>query len=165
VRHLKLIGKISLSQDDVRRTLSVFGSALAENPSTSVDATIDRLSGTDFERLVLALMKAMGFRAEMTKATGDGGIDVEAVLEGDSLLKGRYIVQCKRFGASRLVGVKIVREFYGVLNAAPEAVKGILITNTGFTGQAREFAKGTRLELVDGAQLHALLSKHDIRPA
>lgn len=75
----------------------------------------------------------MGFRAEMTKATDDGGIDVEAVLEGDSLLRGRYIVQCTRFGGNRLVGVKVVREFYGVLTAAPGVVKGILITNTGFT--------------------------------
>ena len=161
VRHLKLIGKISLSENDVRGTLAVFGSVAVDSRGTSLDPTIDRLSGTEFERLVLALMKAMGFRAEMTKATGDGGIDLEAVLEGDSLLKGRYIVQCKRL--STFVGVKIVREFYGVLTSAPETVKGILITNTGFTDQAREFAKGTRLELVDGNQLHALLSKHGIR--
>jgi restriction endonuclease Mrr len=90
----------------------------------------------------MALMKARGFRAEMTKATGDGGIDVEAVLVEDSLLKGRYIVQGKRFGEDRVVGVKMVREFYGVLAAAPEVVKGIFITNTGSRVKRANLHKG-----------------------
>ena len=35
------------------------------------------LSGTDPERLITSLLQQTGFTAEMTKASGDGGIDID----------------------------------------------------------------------------------------
>lgn len=46
----------------------------------SVDV-LDTLSGVEFERLVSQLLEKMGFRTEMTKANGDGGVDVVATLD------------------------------------------------------------------------------------
>jgi restriction system protein len=82
----------------------------------------------------------MGFRAETTKASGDGGIDIVATLDRP-IVGGTYLLQCKRFAADNLVGAATVREFYGALTADRQAVKGILVTTSGFTAQAQEFAR------------------------
>jgi restriction system protein len=100
----------------------------------------------------------MGFSAEMTKASGDGGVDIEASLDR-AIVGGRYLFQCKRFAPDTLVGSPTVREFYGALVADRKAVKGILITTSRFTPQAREFAEGLPIELIDGDQLARLLSE------
>lgn len=64
----------------------------------------------------------MGLRAEMTKASGDGGIDIVAVLD-QPVLGGKYLVQCKRFASDTVVGSPTVREFYGALVADRSAIK------------------------------------------
>jgi restriction system protein len=54
------------------------------------------------------------------------------------------------------VGVTIVRELYGVM-AAENAARGIVVTCGRFTREARAFAEGKPLELVDGPALWRLV--------
>ncbi len=122
---------------------------------------LDTLSGIDFERLITLLLERMGFRATMTKASGDGGIDIVATLD-QPVTGGRYLVQCKRYAADSLVGAPLVREFYGALTADQRAVKGILITTSGFTTQAEEFARGLPIELIGRDELERLLEQHGL---
>ncbi len=116
------------------------------------------LTPVDFERLIADLLRQMGFVAETTRATGDGGIDVEAVLE-KPIVGGRYLFQCKRYAPDNPVGSAAVREFYGALIADRHAVKGVFITTSTFTPQAREFAQKLPIELIDGERLQALLAE------
>jgi len=83
---------------------------------------MDELSGIEFEGLITRLLERMGFQAEMTKASGDGGIDVVATLD-QPLTGGRYLIQCKRYSPDSLVGSATVREFYGALTADRRAPK------------------------------------------
>jgi restriction system protein len=114
------------------------------------------LSGVEFEHFIKSLLDRLGFKTEMTAATGDGGIDIVAHLD-QPIVGGKYLVQCKRYLQGTLVGASTVREFYGGVVADPTAVKGILITTSDFTSQARVFAAGLRIELVGGGQLQELL--------
>jgi restriction system protein len=104
------------------------------------------------------LLTRMEFRPEMTKATGDGGIDIVAVLD-KPILRGKYLFQCKRYGPENLVGAATVRDFYGAVTA-DKAVKGILITTSDFTAQATEFAERVGLELINLPRLQSLLAQH-----
>ena len=122
---------------------------------------LDTLSGIEFEGLITRLLERMGFRAKITKASGDGGIDVVATLD-QPITGGRYLIQCKRYAPDSPVGAATVREFYGALTADRGAVKGILITTSGFTGQAEEFAVGLPIELIGRDQLQRLLAQHDL---
>ncbi len=124
-------------------------------------SSLDALSGIEFEGLITQLLERMGFRAEMTKASGDGGVDVVATLD-HPVTGGRYLIQCKRYAPDSPVGAATVREFYGVLTADRRAVKGILITTSGFTAQALEFAGGLPLELIGRGQLQRLLDQHGL---
>ncbi|MGA2986460.1 MAG: restriction endonuclease [Terriglobia bacterium] len=126
--------------------------------------SLDTLSGVEFERLVSQLLERMGFRAEMTKASGDGGVDVVANLD-QPFSGGRYLVQCKRYAPDSTVGAATVREFYGALNADRRAIKGILITTSAFTAQATEFAEGLPIELIARDKLQELLGRHGLLQA
>ncbi|MGA2630980.1 MAG: restriction endonuclease [Terriglobia bacterium] len=122
---------------------------------------LDTLSGIEFEGLITRLLERMGFRAEMTKASGDGGVDVVATLD-HPLTGGRYLIQCKRYAPDSPVGAATVREFYGALTADRRAVKGILITTSGFTVQAQEFVRGLPIELIGRDQLEPLLARYGL---
>jgi restriction system protein len=122
-------------------------------------ADLHSLTGVEFEKLIAMLLQRMGFHAEMTRATGDGGIDIVAHLERP-FVGGRYLIQCKRFSPDSLIGAPVIREFYGALVADRRAIKGVFITTSGFTVQAREFARNLPLELIDGGQLQNLFAEH-----
>ncbi|MBV9500002.1 MAG: restriction endonuclease [Acidobacteriaceae bacterium] len=158
LKRLKLVDKHPVGRHDAEEILSVFGypgviSARSDAPIGNWSA----LSGVEFERLIVDLLNNIGFTAATTKASGDGGIDVEATLDRP-IVGGRYLFQCKRLAPEALVGSPTVREFYGALVADRKAVKGVFITTSGYTAQARDFAQNLPIELIDGEQLVQLMS-------
>ncbi len=160
VRRIAAGDKKDLTERDVREYLSILGMNLQPQASLGV-SVLDNLSGVDFEKLVASLLALMGFHIEMTKASGDGGVDIVATLE-KPVLGGRYLIQCKRFAIENPVGAPIVREFYGTVRADHRAVKGILITTSTFTAQARDFARDLKIELIGREQLESLLREHGL---
>lgn len=112
----------------------------------------------EFEKIISDLLERMGFDVTRTKSTGDGGIDVIAINE-QPIISGKYVVQCKRYATGNNVGEPVIRELYGVMHAE-NANKGILITTSEFTRQARSFAADKQIELIDGNTLTGLLSKY-----
>lgn len=117
---------------------------------------INNLSGHDFEDLVEKLIKQLGFITEERKRSADGGIDIKAINE-QPILKGLYIIQCKRCSSN--ISESIIRDLYGVVTSE-RANKGILITNSKFSKQAKNFAKNLPIELIDGNRLIELLEKN-----
>ena len=65
------------------------------------------------------------------------------------------LVQCKQWKAYK-VSVNIVRELYGVM-AAQGAAGGFVVTSGVFTADARSFAQGRNIELIDGAALKKIV--------
>lgn len=115
--------------------------------------TIDPLA---FEELVCRLFERMGYRASLTKASHDGGVDIE-VFDPTPIRGGHFLVQCKRYSGA--VGAQYVRDLYGVVQHE-RAMKGILVTTSHFSPDARGFAAGKPLELIDRPQLESLLGAH-----
>jgi hypothetical protein len=105
------------------------------------DCDLSRLDPHDFERLVLACFRALGFTARATPRQADGGIDGQVVRGGAVAL-----IQCKRH--ARRVGEPVVRDFLGALTKQGVAT-GYLIAAKGFTQPARQFAAGTPIRLLD----------------
>lgn len=114
-------------------------------------ATLRSLSWQNFERLVGEAFRGQGYIVTETGQGGaDGGIDLE-------LKKGGLIdlVQCKHWKRSS-VGAAIVREMYGLLfHRKASRVK--IITSGNFTREARRFAIGKPIDLIDGPLLVSLV--------
>lgn len=127
----------------------------ARKRSNRFELTVERgqrcallnMTWQDFEGLVAEHFKRKGFNVTVNGgADVDGGVDVE-------LRKGKELslVQCKQWRATS-VGVDVVRELYGVM-AARGAVNGYVVTSANFTPDAKEFASGRNIHLVDGDKL------------
>ena len=102
---------------------------------------VDSMPGLAFEHYVARLLEHQGFKASVTKGSGDLGIDIIAH-KNDR----HYAVQCKRYNGN------IPR------NAVSDAVAGkqhyrcgeaMVVTNRFFTPGAKQLARSTRCALVD----------------
>lgn len=106
-----------------------------------------------FERLTQRILRECGFsQVEVTKKSGDGGIDGTGKLRMNGLFSFNVAFQCKRY--SGVVGAGEVRDFRGSLNNNVE--KGLLITTGTFSKSAKLEAAdpGKRLiDLMDGEEL------------
>ena len=108
----------------------------------------------EFEESICTLFNDMGFNLYVTQRTRDGGIDLDGHRRGYG--QGRVVVQCKRY--SNPVGVGHVRELFGVISDDPNITEGFLVTTSRFTREARDFARGKRITLMDGTELEIRFS-------
>jgi restriction system protein len=114
-------------------------------------ATIRALSWRRFETLVAEAYRRQGYAVHGDTADGpDGGVDLTLKKDGNVIL-----VQCKQWKALK-VGVNLIREMYGVM-AAMHAHGAIVITSGLFTHEAKNFAAGKPIDLVEGQQLAELI--------
>lgn len=108
---------------------------------------VAQMSWPEFEVLVGEYFRRQGYTViERGGAGPDGGVDVLLQKGAD-----RYLVQCKHWRALR-VGVPLVRELYGVM-AATRAAGGFLVSSGVFSEEARKFAEGREIVLIDGRAL------------
>lgn len=117
---------------------------------------LSTLSWQQFEQLVGAIFREKGYQVEERGLAGpDGGVDL-VLKKGNE----KYLVQCKHWRSMK-VGVPVARELYGAM-AAEGAVGGFVTTTGQFTSDAKRFAEGRNIELIDGQQLKKHMSKKSI---
>lgn len=125
-----------------------------QEPSTSILAN---LSPYQFERLVESLFVRMGYSTVLTQMTHDGGVDIIAKKEftGEREIT---LIQCKT--SKYKTTFKETRDLLGVV-ADRKANKGILISSTDFTSDAKKFQmRNPQLELINNKELQILLNTH-----
>ncbi len=119
-----------------------------------------------FESLVVDLLVAMGYGGSRKDAgqavgqVGDGGID--GIIKEDKLGLDAIYLQAKRWEGT--VGGPVVQGFVGAL-IGKKARKGVFITTSTFSQQARTYANGIenlKIILLDGEQLAQLMIDHDV---
>lgn len=113
----------------------------------------------EFESFVADVFRGLGYNANVTQKTRDGGKDIVADFEMGGVLYTTYF-ECKRYNPGRPVGVNVVRELYAVLQK--ECVdKGVIVTTSYFTRDAQEEVKqlNGRIKLIDYAELRQLMKQ------
>lgn len=127
---------------------------LANQVTTSTGAeALNTMSWREFELLVGEAFRMQGYKVtEQGGPQPDGGVDL-------MLHKGSetFLVQCKQWKAFK-VGVDVVRELYGVM-AARGAAGGFVVTSGTFTADAKAFAEGRNVMLVEGPKLFGLIQQ------
>ena len=115
-----------------------------------------------FERLSQRLLRECGFsQVEVTKKTGDGGIDGTGKLRINGIFSFNVAFQCKRFKGQ--VSSSDIRDFRGSLTTDIE--KGVLITTGTFSKTAREEASNPgkqQIDLIDGEEFMNKLAEYRI---
>ena len=133
-----------------------------ENLKTSLaDEILEKINSCSFEffeKLVIELLIKMGYggsreeAGRATKKTGDEGID--GIINEDRLGLDSIYIQAKRW-KDTVVGRPEIQKFSGALDT-PGASKGIFITTSTFSKEARAYVKAINTKnivLIDGMQL------------
>lgn len=111
---------------------------------------IDNMKGADFEKYVAELLSKRGYITEVTKASGDQGVDVIA-----SFGAQRYAIQVKR--QKNNVSRRAVSDAVaGAIHYGCTA--SMVVTNAFFTNGAKELAGTTGCILVDRTDLSNWIS-------
>lgn len=132
-------------------------SEIRSNLADELLSAVKKESPQFFEELVIKLLVAMGYggsfedAASVTQYSHDEGID--GIIKEDKLGLDNIYVQAKRFDTGT-VGRKEIQSFVGALSGKG-ATKGVFITTSTFTKEAREYrpASNIKIVLIDGQQL------------
>lgn len=172
-KEVKANGTVSTSQEMVEKTSQtpqeILEISYQNLRQTLAQELLERIKSNPpkfFESLVVDLLVAMGYGGSRKDAgqaigqVGDGGID--GIIKEDKLGLDAIYLQAKRWEGT--VGGPVVQGFAGAL-IGKKARKGVFITTSTFTPQARSFASGTenlKIILIDGEQLAQLMIDHDV---
>lgn len=115
-----------------------------------------------FERLTQRVLRECGFtQVEVTKKSGDGGIDGTGKLRINGIFSFNIAFQCKRYQG--VVGSGDIRDFRGSLTTNIE--KGVFITTGSFSKSAIEEASSPgkqQIDLIDGEEFITKLAEFGI---
>lgn len=117
-----------------------------------------------FEHLISKLLEAIGFQAETTPTSRDGGIDVNGELVIDGVIRVKMVVQVKRYKIGNNVQAPVVQQLRGNLNTVL-LERGLLVTTSDFTKGAYQDAAAygkPNIDLMNGEKLVDLLLKYEI---
>jgi len=169
----KTNGTTSASQEMVEKTnqtpqeiLEISYQNLRQTLAQELLERIKNNSPKFFESLVVDLLVAMGYGGSRKDAgqaigqVGDGGID--GIIKEDKLGLDAIYLQAKRWEGT--VGGPVVQGFAGAL-IGKKARKGVFITTSNFSPQAKNFVNGTenlKIILIDGEQLAQLMIDYDV---
>lgn len=113
-----------------------------------------------FERLSQRVLRECGFtQVEVTKKSGDGGIDGTGKLRINGIFSFNVAFQCKRYKGQ--VGAPEIRDFRGSLTTNIE--KGVMITTGTFSKAAREEAASPgkqQIDLIDGEEFISKIAEY-----
>lgn len=140
----------------ITRTIQLDSTIVESKPGTWSLALLKEMDWKRFELLCAEYFRCLGKRVETLDQGADGGIDARVYSDKTNLLE--YAIQCKSWSSS--VGVKHLRELFGVMTHEV-AGKGIFITTSDFTDEAKKFAEANskRMFLIDGEKFLSMILK------
>ena len=108
-----------------------------------------------FEAVCELMFGQAGFETKSQSHGADGGVDIW--LHSRNAEGPVAVVQCKHW-QGKAVGVKEIREFFGVM-ASHQLKRGTYATTSTYTADAAQFAKDNGINALDGKALLALITK------
>lgn len=160
---------VKVDEEDENKTpeesLEIAYRIIRVNLAIEIVEKIKSCSPNFFEFLVVDLLVKMGYggtredAGERLGKSGDGGID--GIIKEDRLGLDVIYLQAKRW--ENIVGRPEIQKFAGALQEQ-RARKGVFITTSDFTREAREFAAmiDSKIILIDGEQLAELMIDYNV---
>lgn len=118
------------------------------------------LDDKEFEILITHLLSALGFEAEHTGKTGDGGVDATGELDIFNVAKIKLFVQAKRYKLGSKISANNVK---ALRQNIPNGAQGAFITTCSFHHEAQKIALEpgfARIGLIDGENLVDILAAY-----
>jgi len=136
----KLAVESGLASDGLERVISLYRGAFAAGRE-SFRGWLLGLDPIQFELETAALFRSLGYEAQATKASGDGGVDVMATYQNR-----HYVIQCKRY--RHPIQPEQIRAFATAIRNF-DADKGIFVATSTFSDGCCEEAERHGIRLID----------------
>ena len=124
---------------------------------------IQEMDPFQFEFLVAELLRKIGYEnVDVTKRSGDKGIDVIGNLTVGGLTNVKTVIQVKRYKTGNNISGKYITQLRG---SAEVDQRGLIITTSDFTKDARDESKAINkmpVALVNGQKLIELLFQYKV---
>ncbi|HET6405783.1 MAG TPA: restriction endonuclease [Candidatus Thermoplasmatota archaeon] len=130
---------------------------VGEQARALIGDMLDGIDPYDFQDLVAAVLRAMGYRTRVSPKGADGGVDIRASPDSILVTDPSIYVQVKhRRGAA---GSPEIQQFESALGAH---ARGLFVSTGGFSVQARVAAEKAhkRMTLFDDEQFIGLLTEY-----
>ncbi len=140
---------------------------LRQDLATEILETIINCSPAFFERLVVDVLVKMGYggtRQDAGKAIGRSGDEgIDGIINEDRLGLDVIYLQAKKWDKDKSISRPEIQKFAGALQGQ-KAKKGIFITTSTFTREAKEFASriDSKIILIDGVTLAQLMIDYNV---
>ena len=138
-------------------------SELRQSAALELQEVLATVSPSFFETIVLELLHRMGYganRSDLQQVGGPGDAGIDGIISLDRLGLEKVYVQAKRW--QDVIGRPQLQAFYGAL-AGQKAKKGVFITTSFFSAQARDFVKSVEgIVLIDGSRLAELMIECEV---
>jgi restriction system protein len=159
------IAEVAEAEQTPEEILEISYNNLRQELAKELIEKVKSCSPKFFESLVVDLLVAMGYGGSRKDAgqavgqSGDGGID--GIIKEDKLGLDAVYIQAKRW--ENTVGRPVVQAFAGSL-MGKRANKGVMITTSKFSQDARDYVKNIerKIVLIDGDTLSQLMIEYDI---
>ncbi|MCU1270811.1 MAG: hypothetical protein JWN74_2105 [Acidobacteriaceae bacterium] len=152
----------------LEREISALPTGNATESATLVDLETVRVrlfqfAPYDFERFIKLVLERSGFvKVSVTRASGDGGIDLDAYVDDRNEFFAGTHVQAKVKRWRHVVGSPEINNFRGALSTT---AKGVFVTTGHFTRaavvEARHESKPS-IALVDGEKLAGIVTRNAV---
>lgn len=129
------------------------------NADTDLERALQRMDDYDFEHFVADLWERMGWKTEVSTQSADRGIDVVATRR--SPYEEKALIQAKRYGPNTTVGSPAIQQYASLKHQRHGVDKVLVVTTSGFSGQAAELAHQLNVKLIDGESLVSLVEDLD----
>ncbi len=140
---------------------------IRDDLATELLSSVLRSSPGFFEKLVVELLSNMGYggsRREAARAVGQSGDEgIDGIIDEDRLGLDSIYIQAKKWKEDNPVGRPEIQKFIGALHGQ-RAKKGIFITTSRFTDDAKNYVKNidTKVVLIDGNRLADLMIDYGV---
>ncbi len=108
----------------------------------------ETMTPEEFEHYCAAVLREMKWKARVTQASGDQGVDIVADKRGI-----RIVIQCKKY--SKPVGNRAVQEIVAAI-AHEDAQRGVVVTTSNYTAAAKKLAASNKVLLLHHSDLRRI---------
>ena len=139
-----LVDNVSIDIRSLLTAKDLFGLFGLTPPGPAVgevaaDADFGGMTGEGFEAFLEDALGRQGWSVATTPRARDGGIDLIARKVVDPGGEVTLFIQCKNL--AHAVGVEVVRQTNGILPTLQAGVRAVVASPSGFTADARTFAR------------------------
>ena len=116
------------------------------------------LDPIEFEHFVGEIWEAQGWDVQVTQASADRGIDIEAT-RNETIFE-KQLIQAKRYSENNSVGSPEIQQYASLKNQERSVDAVVVVTSSYFTKQAKETAQSLNVKTVDADDLYSLYQKY-----